>query len=194
LHSPASRLEREFVTGDDLPRIVAHRCITEASIGKRIVQTIEEPHSSGHRSKHRATDCFLPQLPFVSMAAVSCRQPLSSCPFNRACSGWAAVACDASGGDPGTFPGQQPVALCGSNAARGCTSAIAFDRGVAGNQLRSGQCLVAVHSGFVHVEHAAVSLWGKFLLTLFMNECSGWLECRVSVLNVTVLTRQQLWQ
>jgi hypothetical protein len=46
--------EREFVTGNDLPCIVAHRCIIEASIGKRIVQTIEEQHSSGHRSKHRA--------------------------------------------------------------------------------------------------------------------------------------------
>jgi hypothetical protein len=45
---------REFVTGNDLPRIVAHRCIIEASIGKRIVQNIEEPHSPGHRSKHRA--------------------------------------------------------------------------------------------------------------------------------------------
>jgi hypothetical protein len=33
--------EREFVTGNDLPRIVAHRCIIEASIGKRIVQAIE---------------------------------------------------------------------------------------------------------------------------------------------------------
>jgi hypothetical protein len=32
---------REFVTGNDLPRIVAHRCIIEASIGKRIVQVIE---------------------------------------------------------------------------------------------------------------------------------------------------------
>jgi hypothetical protein len=47
-------LEREFVTGNGLPRIVAHRCIIEASIGKRIVQTIEEPHVSGHRSKHRS--------------------------------------------------------------------------------------------------------------------------------------------
>jgi hypothetical protein len=27
---------REFVTGNDLPRIVAHRCIIEASTGKRI--------------------------------------------------------------------------------------------------------------------------------------------------------------
>jgi hypothetical protein len=46
--------EREFVTGNELPHIVAHRCIIEASVGKRIVQTIEEPHSPGHRSKHRA--------------------------------------------------------------------------------------------------------------------------------------------
>jgi hypothetical protein len=46
--------KREFGTGNDLPRIVAHRCIIEASIGKLIVQTIEEPHSLAHRSKHRA--------------------------------------------------------------------------------------------------------------------------------------------
>jgi hypothetical protein len=46
--------EREFVTGNEIPRIVAHRCIVEASIGKRIVQTIEAPHSPGHRSNHRA--------------------------------------------------------------------------------------------------------------------------------------------
>jgi hypothetical protein len=45
---------REFVTGNEKPRIVAHRCIIEASIGKRIVQTIEAPHSPGHRSNHRA--------------------------------------------------------------------------------------------------------------------------------------------
>jgi hypothetical protein len=32
---------REFITGNEMPRIVAHRCVIEASIGKRIVQTIE---------------------------------------------------------------------------------------------------------------------------------------------------------
>jgi hypothetical protein len=32
--------ERGFVTGNEIPRIVAHRCIKEASIGKRIGQTI----------------------------------------------------------------------------------------------------------------------------------------------------------
>jgi hypothetical protein len=37
----APKVKREFVTGNDLPRIVAHRCVIEASIGKRIVQTIE---------------------------------------------------------------------------------------------------------------------------------------------------------
>jgi hypothetical protein len=34
--------------------MVAHRCIIEASIGRRTVQTIETPHSPGHRSNHRA--------------------------------------------------------------------------------------------------------------------------------------------
>jgi hypothetical protein len=52
-------VEREFVAGNDLPRIVAHRCIIEASIGKRIVQTIKEPHSSGHREFVTGND--LPQ-------------------------------------------------------------------------------------------------------------------------------------
>jgi hypothetical protein len=35
-----NHLERELVTGNDVPRIVAHRCVIEASMGKRIVQTI----------------------------------------------------------------------------------------------------------------------------------------------------------
>jgi hypothetical protein len=35
---------REFVTGNEISRIVAHRCIMEASTGKRTVQTIEAPH------------------------------------------------------------------------------------------------------------------------------------------------------
>jgi hypothetical protein len=48
-------IERELVTGNEIPRIAAHSCIKEASIGKRIVQAIEAPHSSGHRSNHRAT-------------------------------------------------------------------------------------------------------------------------------------------
>jgi hypothetical protein len=30
---------REFDTGNEIPRIVAHKCIIEASIGKRIDQT-----------------------------------------------------------------------------------------------------------------------------------------------------------
>jgi hypothetical protein len=37
--------EREFVTGNEIPCIVAHRCIIEASIGKRI-----PIGSSDHRS------------------------------------------------------------------------------------------------------------------------------------------------
>jgi hypothetical protein len=49
-----SDTEREFVTGNEIPRIVVHRCTIEASIGKRIVQTIEAPHRPGHRSNHRA--------------------------------------------------------------------------------------------------------------------------------------------
>jgi hypothetical protein len=43
-------LERELVTGNEIPRIVALGCIMEASIGKHIVQTIEAPRSPGHRS------------------------------------------------------------------------------------------------------------------------------------------------
>jgi hypothetical protein len=41
LATPTARAddEREFVTGNEIPRMVAHRCIIEASIGKRIVQT-----------------------------------------------------------------------------------------------------------------------------------------------------------
>jgi hypothetical protein len=46
--------KREFATGNEIPRIVAHRWIIEASIGKLIVQTIEAPRSPGHRSNHRA--------------------------------------------------------------------------------------------------------------------------------------------
>jgi hypothetical protein len=34
-------LERELVTGNEIPRLVAHKCIIEASIGKHI----ESPHS-----------------------------------------------------------------------------------------------------------------------------------------------------
>jgi hypothetical protein len=41
---------RELVTGNEVPKIVAHRCIIEASIGRNIVQTIEAPHSPGHTS------------------------------------------------------------------------------------------------------------------------------------------------
>jgi hypothetical protein len=48
------RGRREFVTENEIPRVMAHRCIIEASIGKHIVQTIEAPHSPGHRSNHRA--------------------------------------------------------------------------------------------------------------------------------------------
>jgi hypothetical protein len=41
---------RALVTGNEIPRIVAHRCIMEASIGKP-----REPlHSPGHRSNLRA--------------------------------------------------------------------------------------------------------------------------------------------
>jgi hypothetical protein len=47
-----SQSERELVTENVIPRIVAHRCIMEAS--KRIVQTTEAPDSPGHRSNHRA--------------------------------------------------------------------------------------------------------------------------------------------
>jgi hypothetical protein len=32
---------RELITGNEIRCIVAHRCIIESSIGKRIVQTIE---------------------------------------------------------------------------------------------------------------------------------------------------------
>jgi hypothetical protein len=52
--NPNPLMQREFVIGNEIPRIVAHRCIIEASIGKRIVLTIEAPHSPGHRSNHRA--------------------------------------------------------------------------------------------------------------------------------------------
>jgi hypothetical protein len=38
--------ERAIVTGNEKPRIVAHRCVIEVSIGKHI----ESPHSPGHRS------------------------------------------------------------------------------------------------------------------------------------------------
>jgi hypothetical protein len=56
---------REFVTGNEIPRIVAHRCIIEASIGKCIVQTIEAPHS-GMSCLH----FLLPSL-FLDAAAVA---------------------------------------------------------------------------------------------------------------------------
>jgi hypothetical protein len=47
-------IERELATGNEIPRIVAHRCIIEASKGKHIVQTIESPHSPGDTRNHRA--------------------------------------------------------------------------------------------------------------------------------------------
>jgi hypothetical protein len=42
--------ERALVTGNEIRRIVAHRCVIEVSIGKHI----ESLHSPGHRSNHRA--------------------------------------------------------------------------------------------------------------------------------------------
>jgi hypothetical protein len=42
--------ERALVTGNEIPRIVAHRCLIEESIS----QHIESPHSPGQRSNHRA--------------------------------------------------------------------------------------------------------------------------------------------
>jgi hypothetical protein len=50
-HKVPSEEVREFVTGNEILRIVAHRCIIEASIGKRIVQAIEatiEQHTRGN--------------------------------------------------------------------------------------------------------------------------------------------------
>jgi hypothetical protein len=44
----SSRCLLESAAGNEMPHIVAHRCIIEASIGKHI----ESPHSPGHRSYH----------------------------------------------------------------------------------------------------------------------------------------------
>jgi hypothetical protein len=46
--------ERDFVTGNDLPRIVAHRCVIEASIGKSLL------HSGRHWATERAAFKSLP--------------------------------------------------------------------------------------------------------------------------------------
>jgi hypothetical protein len=47
-------VERALVIGNEIPRIVAHKCIIEASIGKHI----ESPHSPGYRSNHSVESCF----------------------------------------------------------------------------------------------------------------------------------------
>jgi hypothetical protein len=44
----SSRCLLERAAGNEMPHIVAHRCIIEARIGKHI----ESPHSPGHRSYH----------------------------------------------------------------------------------------------------------------------------------------------
>jgi hypothetical protein len=49
--------ESALVAGNKIPRIVAHRCVIEVSIGKHI----ESPHSPGHRSNHRSPMVMLPQ-------------------------------------------------------------------------------------------------------------------------------------
>jgi hypothetical protein len=57
-HTCAHIWKRELVAGNEIPRIVALRCIMYASIGKRIVQTIEAHHSptSNHSAGHRSID------------------------------------------------------------------------------------------------------------------------------------------
>jgi hypothetical protein len=46
-------MDREFVTGNEIPRIVAHRCNIEARIGKRIVQPIGRPNRIDTRANNR---------------------------------------------------------------------------------------------------------------------------------------------